>query len=302
MDPSRSRGRITAGVIALAGLVCAFSMSSTLVKRAHAPGVLVAFWRMVMVSAIWNASLWWRGRRVRFAEVRQAFVPGVFLGLNLALFFAGATHNSVANAALIGSMSPFFIVPIGHRWFGEHLDPRALVFALVAFAGLVAVLLQAPAAGDASTRGNVFGIGARALWVAYLTATRQVAVRMDVGSYLATVSAVAAVAVLPLALAKGDVFAMGRTGWTYTMVLAFLIGVGGHGLMLVAQRSIAIGTIGIVSVAEPALAVLWSFLLLGEHVNLGQAVGMAVVCAGLLAFLVLNRRTARVAAPVTAPG
>jgi hypothetical protein len=30
----------------------------------------------------------------------------VFFGLNLAVFFAGATHNSVANAALIGSLAP----------------------------------------------------------------------------------------------------------------------------------------------------------------------------------------------------
>ena len=40
-------------------------------------------------------------------------VPGVFFGLNLAVFFAGATHNSVANAALIGSLAPFLIVPVG---------------------------------------------------------------------------------------------------------------------------------------------------------------------------------------------
>ena len=37
----------------------------------------------------------------------------MFFGLNLATFFVGATHNSVANAALIGSLSPFLIVPLG---------------------------------------------------------------------------------------------------------------------------------------------------------------------------------------------
>ena len=35
------------GVLAVVGLVVAFSLSSTLVKRAESPGVLVAFWRMV---------------------------------------------------------------------------------------------------------------------------------------------------------------------------------------------------------------------------------------------------------------
>ncbi len=61
--------------------------------------------------------------------MRQALVPGVFFGLNLAVFFAGATHNSVANAALIGSLAPFLIVPLGAWLFAEYINPRALVFA-----------------------------------------------------------------------------------------------------------------------------------------------------------------------------
>src|SRR3954449_7535285 len=103
----------TWGALAVVGVVIAFSLSSTLVKRAESPGVLVAFWRMAVVSVVWNAYLMSTGRRVTLRHVRQAFIPGVFLGLNLTAFFTGATHNSVANAALIGSLSPFLIVPIG---------------------------------------------------------------------------------------------------------------------------------------------------------------------------------------------
>src|SRR3954454_9006204 len=115
----------TLGVLAVIGLVVAFSVSSTLVKRAESPGVLVAFWRMVTVSVVWNAWLWSTGRRVTMADVRQALLPGIFFGLNLAVLFAGGTHNSVANAALIGSLAPFFIVPVGAWLFAEHLDARA---------------------------------------------------------------------------------------------------------------------------------------------------------------------------------
>ena len=100
-------------MLAVVGMVVAFSLSSTLVKRAESPGVLVAFWRMVCVSVVWNAVLWTTGRHITMANVRQAFLPGVFFGLNLAVFFAGATHNSVANAALIGSLAPFLPAPGG---------------------------------------------------------------------------------------------------------------------------------------------------------------------------------------------
>jgi drug/metabolite transporter (DMT)-like permease len=287
---TRGMGAKTMGALAVAGVVIAFSLSSTLVKRAHTPGVLLAFWRMTTVSVVWNLYLRATGRRVTMSHVRQAFVPGVFFGLNLAVFFAGATHNSVANAALIGSLSPFLIVPIGARLFKEYFNPRALVFALVAFGGVVVVLFSAPPNGDASTRGNVFGLTAMLLWTCYVASTRHVRRDMDVATFMSTVSPIAAVAVLPLAIANGDVFGMSGTGWTYMLILTFLIGVAGHGLMVFAQRTIPVGTIGIAQVVQPALAVVWSFLLLSETVRGWQLVGIAIAIGGLAAFLVLNQR------------
>jgi drug/metabolite transporter (DMT)-like permease len=297
----------TAGVLAVVGLVIAFSLSSTLVKRAESPGVLVAFWRMAVVSVVWNLYLRSTGRRVTRRHVRQAFVPGIFFGLNLATFFSGATHNSVANAALIGSLSPFLIVPIGAVLFTEYIDPRALAFALVAFGGAVIVLFSAPPRGDASLRGNVFGVLAMLLWTCYVVSTRRYRRDMDVASFMSTVSPIAAVAVLPLAIANGGLLGMSGTGWTYTLLLTFLIGVGAHGLLVFAQRTIQIGTIGIAQVVQPALAVVWSFLLLGETLRVRQLLGIAICMSGLLAFLVLHERgalarRAREVTPAVTPG
>ena len=279
----------TWGMLAVAGVVIAFSLSSTLVKRAESPGVLVAFWRMVTVSVVWNAYLMSTGRRVTARHVRQALVPGVFFGLNLAAFFSGATHDSVANAALIGSLSPLLIVPLGAWLFHEHNNPRALGFAVVALGGVGIVLFSAPSRGDASIRGNVFGALAMVLWTAYVVSTRHFRRDMDVATFMSTVSPIAAVAVLPLALANGDVFGMSGTGWTYMLILTFLTGVAAHGLNVFAQKTIQIGTIGIAQIVQPALAVVWSFLLLGERLRFWQIVGIAVVAGGLLGFLLLNR-------------
>jgi drug/metabolite transporter (DMT)-like permease len=283
----------TLGALAVVGLVIAFSLSSTLVKRAESPGVLVAFWRLAVVSVVWNLYLRGTGRRVTLRHVRQAFIPGVFFGLNLATFFSGATHNSVANAALIGSLSPFLIVPLGAVLFGEYINPRALAFALVAFGGAVIVLINAPPLGDASIRGNVFGVLAMLLWTGYVVSTRHFRRDMDVATFMSTVSPIAAVSVLPLAIANGDMFEMTATGWTYTLVLTFLTGVAAHGLLVFAQKTIQIGTIGIAQVAQPALAVLWSFLLLGETLRDRQVFGIAVSMGGLLAFLLLHESGAR---------
>src|SRR3954464_11330722 len=280
----------TLGVLAVLGLVVAFSLSSTLVKRAESPGVLVAFWRMVVVSVVWNVVLWSTGRRVTLRDVRQVLLPGVFFGLNLAVFFAGATHNSVANAALIGSLAPFLIVPAGAQLFKETINPRALVFAVIAFGGVALVLFSAPPNGDASLQGNVFGFIAMLLLVAYVASTRHYRRKMDVTTFMATICPIAAVAVLPLAILNGDVFGLSSTGWTYMLILSLTSGIAAQGLLVYAQKSIQIGTIGISQTAQPALAVVCSFLLLDEVINGRQALGIAVVMGGLLAFVVLNQR------------
>jgi drug/metabolite transporter (DMT)-like permease len=278
------------GVLAVVGLVIAFSLSSTLVKRAESPGVLVAFWRMVTVSVVWNVLLWSTGRRVSVRDLRQVFVPGVFFGLNLAVFFAGATHNSVANAALIGSLAPFLIVPAGAWLFKEYFDRRALVFALLAFGGVGLVLFSAPPNGDASLEGNVFGFVAMLLLVGYVASTKHFRQAMDVTTFMATICPIAAVAVLPLAIIHGDVLGMSGTGWTYMLILTFTSGVAAQGLLVFAQKTIQIGTIAISQVVQPALAVVWSFLLLGELVNHRQVAGITIVVSGLLGFVVLQQR------------
>jgi drug/metabolite transporter (DMT)-like permease len=280
----------------------AFSLSSTLVKRADTPGVLVAFWRMTVVSLLWSGYLWSIGRRVTLRHVRQAWVPGVLFGLNLATFFAGATHNSVANAALIGSLAPFLIVPIGALVFSERHRSWALMFALVAFGGAVLVLTHAPAGGDASALGNALGLLAMVLWTGYVVTTRHFRRDMDVATYMATVSPIAAVALLPLAVGTQDSLTMSTTGWTYTLLLTLLTGVTAHGLLVYAQKTVQIGTIGISQVVQPALAVTWSFLLLDEHLVSGQVLGIGVAMGGLLAFSLYNRpREQAAASEVTAP-
>jgi drug/metabolite transporter (DMT)-like permease len=283
----------TLGVLAVAGLVTAFSLSSTLVKRAESPGVLVAFWRLIAVTVLWNVVLWATARRVTRADVRQVWIPGVFFGLNLAVFFAGATHNSVANAALIGALAPFLIVPVGAWLFGEYFSARAIVFALIAFGGVVLVLLNAPPGGDASLEGNVFGLIAMLLLVAYVTSTRYFRREMDVTTFMSTICPIAAVAVLPIALAHGDVFGMSATGWIFTAVLTLTSGIAAQGLLVYAQKTIQIGTIGISQQLQPALAVVWSYLLLGEVINGRQALGIAIVVAGLTAFVVVHQRAGR---------
>ena len=57
-----------------------------------------------------------------------------------------------------------------------------------------------------------------------------------------------------------------------------------------AQTRVPVSTIAILQVANPALATVWAYLVLGETVTAIQAVGMAIVIAALAAFTMSSRR------------
>ena len=139
----------------------------------------------------------------------------------------------------------------------------------------------------------MLGAVAMLLLVGYVVSTKHFRRKMDVTTFMATICPIATIAVLPLAIANGDVFGLSDTGWTYTLILTLTSGVAAQGLLVYAQKTVQIGTIAIAQVAQPALAVVWSFLLLSEVVNDRQIAGIAIVVAGLLAFVVLNQRGAR---------
>lgn len=282
----------TLGWIAIGIAVVGFSLGSTLVKRADTAPVMLAFWRMVATTVVWNLVLTSTGRRPSWANVRRGVVPGVLFGLNLTTFFVGATNNSIANAELIGALGPFLIVPLGAVLFGESINRKALVFALPAIAGVGLVLLAAPAAGDASLKGNVFSVISMVLWAFYVAATRHFRGGLDVVEFMASLLPVATLTVLPFALASGFSSVSGH-GWKYIVLLTFVTGISAHGLIVFAQRTIGIGTIGVAQVAQPALAAFWSFLILGEPLHRLQFLGMGLVLAGLLAFITATQRSNR---------
>ena len=258
--------------MAVAVTILVFSFASTLVKRAGTAAELVAFWRMVITSVVWNGIVLMTGRRPSWRSIRLAALPGVFFGLDIAFFYLGATHNSVANAEMISAMTPFIVVPIGAAFFGERLHSRALFFAFFAVGGVAIVLFAAPSDGDASLRGCIFGVIALLCWAGYISGTRRLRGEMDV------------------AIIHGDMLSVTAHGWKYIVLLTFMTGVLAHGLMVFAQSTIPIGSIGIAQVAQPALAALWSFLLLDEVLNGWQLIGMVIVIGGLLGFVVLNQR------------
>jgi len=292
---SRSpRSPRTLGFVALGFAIVFFSLGSTIVKKAGIPGPTLAFWRMLLTSILWSLILWFTERStVTRANLRRALVPGIVFGLNITAFFTGVTKTSVANAEFIGTLTPLVLVPAGAIFFKEKINGRALWFGLISLAGLVIVLFNVPSNSVATWAGNITIFAAMLCWATYLLTSRRLrGGDMSVQRIMASIMPIAALTILPITLVQGNFTQVTAHSVPYIVLLSVMTGTLAHGMIVYAQHTVPVGTIGILQVAQPALAVCWAYLLLDQTIVPIQIVGMVLVVIGLAAVVTVTRRAA----------
>lgn len=284
------RTGVLAVVVAFAGL----SVGSTIAKSTGEPGPVVAFWRFCLCAVIWHGVVAIRGARngrrrtASGTAWRLATIPGLLFGVNLSLFFSGAARTPIAHAEFISALTPVVMVPLAARLARQRVERAVVVLGALALSGVVLILSAAPAGGTSLT-GDALVVGAVATWIVYLMIGKSARARIDTPQFMAVMSTAAAAVTLPIAVvtagAPGDVVSLAPRAWLLIATMAAVSGVVAHGLIAWAQRRVAVGTISLLQLTQPALGVLWASLLLGEPARPVQLVGMALVlvAVGLIA-------------------
>ena len=167
--------------------------------------------------------------------------------------------------------------------FKEPIPWKALPWGLGAVIGVSLVLFNAPSSGRSSWQGNILVVMAVILWVSYLLAAKHARREggVDVVEFMATSTLVAGLVLLPVVVVQGRLDDIPAHGWPWLILLTLVNGIVAHGLLVVAQRRVPIGTTSMLQVAQPALAVMWAYIVLDESIEPLQAVGMTVVVASL---------------------
>jgi drug/metabolite transporter (DMT)-like permease len=282
----------------MVAVVLTFSASSTIIRKAGAPGPTIAFWRMLGSSIVWTIILRVKeGRFVTLPEWRRAVLTGVVLASNILLFYTAATRTSVANLEFITALAPLMLMPAGAMLFHEKVDHRAALFGLISIAGLALVLFDAPKSGVATWFGNGLALLSLATWSSYMLASRQIRKGMSVATLMAAALPIATLVTLPVVVINGDIGKFDGRSMVYIVILTLLTGVVAHGLIVFAQRKVPIGIMSLMQVGQPALAVVWSAVFLSQSIRALQVVGMVMVVSGLATVVVqTQRRTARLMA------
>lgn len=219
-------------------------------------------------------------------EARLTALAGLCLAAHFAAWIASLSLTSVVRSLALVSTQPFFAGLLA-RAIGDRAPPgRLYLGCLVAIVGTV--LMIEPGDQRGAWLGDLLALSGAVTAAMCLVLGRRIHARLGealpLDGYLVCLNLVAAACLAAFVLVRGSSFApadVQASDYLAILWLGLVPGIVGHGLLNWAVRKIPVHTVSLAVLLEPAGAALLAWLLLGEAVELREAVGAAVLLGGV---------------------
>ncbi|MEM8742392.1 MAG: DMT family transporter [Pseudomonadota bacterium] len=289
----------------LAGFAFAFMWSSAFTSArlvvADAPpfAALSVRFALSALVAIAIAALLGQSARISRAQWGAVLLFGIcqntlYLGLN----FLAMRWVEASVAVIIASLLPLVVALASRLLFNERLSPLAMAGLVIGLAGVGLILEGRLAGGGVDAAGLALMLAGLMSLAGATLLLRDALPKRDLLMIVGMQMLVGSVTLLPLALLFDD----WQVNWTPTLGLAFAYTTIFPGLAATLTWFWLVRRIGPTQAASfhflnPFLGVAVAALVLGEPLGLRDALGVAIVAAGILA-VQRARRPAPTAKPV----
>jgi drug/metabolite transporter (DMT)-like permease len=275
----------------LTGATC-IGFSGVFVRFADVGPAAAGFWRMIFalpVLALWMGLE--RRRPGRPAAASGALLPiglaGLAFGVDVVLYNAALGFTTIANASLLGNLSPVAVVLGGWLLFAERPSRRILGALALAIGGALMLVLPKLAGVSSGIPGSLFGdslaVGAALSYAAYIMAVRRARDSAEAGRISLIASAICAVFCLVASLALGEtILPSSLQGWLAVIGLGLVSHALGQGLITLSLGQYGASAASLVMVWPALVAVLAAWALFGEQPSPAQAFGGVAILAAVL--------------------
>lgn len=280
------RSAFMAGIIAMLGAAAAMSISPSLVRFADVGPLSSAFWRVFLaMPVLW---IWMRAeeRQAGGQKTRSWSMPilmtGLFFAGDLLLWHLAIMKTTIANATFFATMAPLWVVIFGWLVLGQRVDRMTMAGLGLCILGGAALVYQSLGLNPAHALGDLLGIGTGVFFGLYFLAVG--AARKDTGAARVTFEmSLITIAILFVAaiVVEGDMLPKTGQGWGVLLALALVSHAGGQGLLAVALGRLPTVFSSLVIFLEAVGATGFAWVLQAEPISALQAIGGAVILAGI---------------------
>jgi drug/metabolite transporter (DMT)-like permease len=274
--------RLALPALLIGGIAIGFS--PIFVRLSELGPIATGFYRLFLALPL----LWlWMHREERHAETSKVewlaiAVPGILFAGDILFWHWSITYTTVANATLFANLAPV-IVTFG-AWFylGEHITLRFLAGMTLAMAGAALLVNGSAAMGARYVLGDMFGLITACFFGSYVLAVARLRDRHPASTIMFYSSAVSCVLLLAATLASGEsLVPRSPNGWIALFALAWISQAMGQGLIAYALGHLPASFSALAILIEPLTAAILGWVWLGEALGVLQAIGGAVVVAGI---------------------
>jgi len=287
----RAKGRALVALVA-GGIL--LGCSPILVRVSELGPVATAFWRLAL--GLIPLSILFARRRgdgrvpVTMEQHLTAAMPGVFLAGDLATWHTSLHMTSVTNSTLLANMAPIFVTLVS--WLFLHERIRASFVAALALSITGVVVLNGASfavGGGGHVGGDAVAIVAAGFYAGYFIFLARARTAFSTPVVMLWSTIAATVCVLPLALLFERAFLPhSLAGWAVVIALGWLVHAGGQGLIAFSLAWLPATFSSLTLLIQPVVAAALAWVVLSEPLRVPQAIGGAIVIAGIL----LARRSA----------
>ena len=247
-----------------------FSVSSTsIVIRAlpSVPPITMAFWRMIIASAVlWMYSIFIKPKTTKERVSRfLVALAGVFLGFHFACFFWGVRNTSIANATLLGNTGPVFTVVLTLIFY-KNISKKVFFSLLIALLGVFLIQRSDLYNNSNTSFGNIVSLlSGFCIALVYMIA-KNIRKENNNISYGRALFFYAAITIGVLCIATGEsLFSFELKDLKWFLFLGVVPSILGHNSLNYALKYLSPTAIASVPLGEPIIASLFGWFYLGKQ-------------------------------------
>lgn len=249
-----------------------------------------AFWRLAFaIPALW---VWMAmepkgGARSRkpssMRDYARLTAAGLFFAGDLAIWHWSIRYTSVANSTLLANFAPIFVTLVSWLVFKERFSRTFLTGLALSLCGAIILMGQSLQLSPDHLFGDALGLLTAVFYSGYFLMVGRLRSEFSTATIMTWSGIVTGLALLPIALLSGESLIAGTLGgWGVLLGLALVSHAGGQSLIAYALAHLPAAFSSVSLLLQPAAAAVLAWALLAEPLGAFQAVGGAVVLAGIL--------------------
>lgn len=249
---------------------------------------VIALWRASIGGVFLLLLMFVLGEKISFVAIKENWLilllSGIALGFNWMLLFEAYKYTSVANATLCYYLAPVIMVLLSPLIFKERLTLVRGAAVLLSVVGMALVSgAEAASFGSRGMIGIIFGISAACLYAMIVILNKKL---RNIGAYERTAAQliVAALSMLPYCILTGAFNGVEFDPYVYIVVCVVGIvhtGVA-YALYFGSIGNLPAQTVALLGYIDPVLALVISWILLGESFTISGLVGAVLILGSML--------------------